>query len=57
MNARDTGLPDPALVDLAAIAKQRDRHPQGGGAWQRWERIHQICEAYVRERTTEATRG
>lgn len=42
-------LPPADLVDLEAIARQRDRHPDGGGAWQRWQRIHDICAAYVRE--------
>lgn len=30
--------------DLARVAKQRDRHPPGGGAWQAWQRIYEHLE-------------
>lgn len=47
-------LPAPELVELEPILKQRDRHPDGGSAWQRWQRIHDICAAYVREASAPA---
>lgn len=30
--------------DLARVAKQRDRHPDGGGTWQAWQRIYEHLE-------------
>lgn len=30
--------------DLARVAKQRDRHPDGGGAWQTWQRIYETLQ-------------
>lgn len=35
--------------DLPRIAKQRDRHPQGGAAWQAWQRIYQLAERALQE--------
>ena len=35
-----------SLVDVERVRKERDRHVQGGGTWQAWNRILEIVEDF-----------